>query len=129
MNGGVADNGPFASCPPNSAVTEAAPHHDAAGWDRLIEGIDPASLLLVVESWLGQHLNRHAGADDVLQEALLMAWRDREQHRWQDLRRFRAWVLQIARNRVLDLAKHAGRQKRAAKVIGEVLTSSGCPGR
>jgi RNA polymerase sigma-70 factor (ECF subfamily) len=41
-----------------------------------------------------------------------MAWRDRDSLEWRGLAAFRRWLLEIARNRIHDLADHTGAKKR-----------------
>ncbi len=40
--------------------------------------------------------------EDIWQETLLHAWRDRERFEWRGLASFRRWLLQIAENRIRD---------------------------
>lgn len=83
-------------------------------WDRLIEAAGPASLLITIQSRMSASLRQRLTPEDILQEALLHAWRDRAQFEWRGLRSFRAWLLTIIDNRIRDLAAYAGAQKRAA---------------
>lgn len=85
---------------------------DAEEWGRLIEEAGPASLLVAIEGRMGAALRRSATAEDVLQEALLAAWRSRASTRWQGPRAFRAWLLTIATNRLRDLVDANGAEKR-----------------
>jgi RNA polymerase sigma factor (sigma-70 family) len=71
----------------------AEPHRDPTEWGRLVESLDIASIYI----W---------------QETLWCSWRDREQHAWHNLANWRAWLLSIAKNRVRDAARSAGREKR-----------------
>ncbi len=41
-----------------------------------------------------------------------MAWRDRENHDWQGLRSYRAWLLGIAKNRIRNAAEWMDAKKR-----------------
>lgn len=84
----------------------------AAVWDRLIEAVGPASLLAVIELRMGAALRRRISPEDVFQEALLHAWRDRAGHEWRGLRSFRNWLLTIIDRRICDLADRARAQKR-----------------
>lgn len=81
-------------------------------WDRLIEAIGPASILVVIESRLSDSLKRQISADDIWQEALLHVWRDRHKCTWRGVKAFRAWVLSIIENRIRDYADYAGAGKR-----------------
>ncbi len=90
----------------------AEPHRDPTEWGRLVESLDVASIFVVIGSWLGQKLRTTVSAEDVWQETLWCSWRDREQHDWRNLAAWRAWLLSIARNRVRDAARTAGRSKR-----------------
>lgn len=89
-----------------------APHRDPTEWGRLVESLDIASVFVVISSWIGQKLRSQVSVEDIWQETLWLSWRDREQHEWRGLAAFRAWLLSIARHRVLDQSRHHGRQKR-----------------
>ncbi len=52
-----------------------------------------------------------------------MAWRDREQHHWQGLRSYRAWLLGIAKNRIRDAAKSMDAKKRGGGQEVETFSS------
>ncbi len=83
-----------------------------SAWDRLIESIGPASILLFIRARMSAQLLREWSPEDVFQETLLRAWRDRERLEWRGLRSFRSWILTIAGHCILDLAERAGTQKR-----------------
>lgn len=91
---------------------EAAPHHDPTSWGRLIDSLDAAPIFVLIGRWLGPRARLEVSVDDIWQETLWMAWRDRHQHAWQDLRRYRAWLLGIARHRVGEVVRSTGRVKR-----------------
>ena len=57
---------------------------------------------------------RQVIAEDIWQETLLCAWRDRKSCQWRGLREFRAWLLEIAENRIRDAVEHVAAQKRDA---------------
>lgn len=92
-------------------MSETPPHLDSLQWDRLIESVGPESILVVISGWLGREVKRVWSAEDVWQETLAQAWRDREQHTWTGVQEYRRWLLSIAHNRVRD----AGRRATAAK--------------
>jgi len=81
-------------------------------WDQLIEAIGPASLLVVIEARMGAALRRRYTAEDVYQEAVLQAWRDREKMDWRGVHAFRSWMLTIIDNRIRDLADRESALKR-----------------
>jgi len=81
-------------------------------WNRLIEAVGPASLLVVIANRLGSRLARHHSPDDVLQETLLHAWRDRTRCAWTGVAGFRRWLLKIIDHRIHDLADRESAQKR-----------------
>ncbi|MCB9883234.1 MAG: sigma-70 family RNA polymerase sigma factor [Planctomycetes bacterium] len=85
---------------------------DPGVWNRLVESVGPASLLLVIDSRLGPMLRGKLNAEDVLQDALLHAWRDRASCAWTDLGGFRAWLLGIIDHRLLDARDYYSAQKR-----------------
>lgn len=59
-----------------------------------------------------RHVDDLHHAEDVLQETLLQAWVGLS--RLRDPRRFRAWILQVARNRCRDFHKSSQRRHRPA---------------
>jgi len=91
------------------------PHKDPAQWDALIEAIGTPAILVVISSQLGDRLKRWITAEDVLQETLAMAWRDREQHEWKGYRPYRGWLLGIARNVIRNAADWYNAKKRGGE--------------
>ncbi len=83
-----------------SPLLSSTPHT----WERLIESVQPASLLLVIERRMGADLRKVLTAEDVLQEALLHAWRDRQRFEWRGIGSFRSWLLSIIDHRIRDAA-------------------------
>lgn len=81
-------------------------------FDRLIQQVDPAALLVVIRTRMGTDLQRRVAPEDILQETLLCAWRDRDRCEWRGLGAFRAWILSILDNRIRDAAEHENAQKR-----------------
>lgn len=96
---------------PNSAPLTA---HTRASWDRLIAAIHPPSMLVALRGLMGTRLAQLYERADIWQETLLMAWRDRDQLQWRGTAAFRRWMLEIARNRICDLADHANAEKRGS---------------
>lgn len=101
-------NDPFAGHP--------APHRDPERFDAVIESIGPDSLLVVIGRWMSAGMRSRHSPEDVLQETLMLAWRDRESHDWENSARYRAWVLTIAKHRIHDLADADSAQKRGGAV-------------
>jgi RNA polymerase sigma-70 factor, ECF subfamily len=97
-------------------ATESNPLVDAthASWNRLIAMSNPPALLVAIRGMLGPSLLGRLEVDDVFQETLLMAWRDRHQIEWRGIAAFRRWLLETARNRVRDLADRAATLRRGA---------------
>ncbi|HEX5051835.1 MAG TPA: sigma-70 family RNA polymerase sigma factor [Planctomycetota bacterium] len=89
-----------------------APHLDPTRWGELVDSIDAATIFVVVSSWLSARARADISVEDIWQETLWMAWRDRHQHEWVNLSRYRAWLLGIAKNRVHDMLRAFGRKKR-----------------
>lgn len=81
-------------------------------WDRLVQAIGPASMLVCIENRMGAALRRRLSPEDVWQETLLHVWRDRSRCTWHGVRAFRRWVLSVAENRLRDLAEHGSAAKR-----------------
>ena len=84
----------------------------ASEWERLIESVDPASLLLVIDRRMTAALRKVVPAEDILQESLLHAWRDRKSFEWQGIKSFRSWLLTIADHRIRDAADRREADKR-----------------
>ncbi|MEW6747263.1 MAG: sigma-70 family RNA polymerase sigma factor [Planctomycetota bacterium] len=85
---------------------------DPGIWDRLIEAIGPASMLVIINARMGASLRRRFAAEDVWQETLLNAWRDRATCEWRGIKSFRRWLLEIIENRLRNLAESEGARKR-----------------
>lgn len=81
-------------------------------WERLVQAIGPASMLVCIENRMGANLRRRYSPEDIWQETLLHVWRDRSRCTWQGVRAFRRWVLTVAYNRLRDLAEHGAAEKR-----------------
>ena len=75
---------------------------DPVRWDRLIAAVNPASVLVVIETRTSPALMRRVAPEDIWQETLLHGWRDRAKCNWHGLRSFRARVLKVAENRIRD---------------------------
>lgn len=85
---------------------------DAGSWPRHLEGANCASLLVVIRARLGPGLLARLQPEDILQESLLQAWRDRDGAEFQSPRAFRAWLLTIIDHRIRDAAERATALKR-----------------
>ena len=57
-------------------------------------------------------LARQSTAEDILQEAMLRAWRSRADLEWRGLRSFRSWLLTIIDHCIRDAAQYFGAKKR-----------------
>ena len=85
-------------------------------WDRLIEAVHPPSLLVLLREWLSDRMALEVSPQDVLQEALLCAWRDRREVAWSGVAAFRRWLLCLARRRIRDLVDTVRARKRGGGV-------------
>jgi RNA polymerase sigma-70 factor (ECF subfamily) len=106
--------------PPNPLLSDSA-----TDWARLIESVDPASLLLVIDRRMNGSLKSVVTAEDILQESLLHARRDRKRFEWQGIKSFRAWMLSIADHRIKDAADRAAADKRGGGRIDVPLGTFG----
>jgi len=88
-----------------------------SAWNDLIESVGLAALLVAIQSRMSQALQRKFTPEDVLQEALMHAWRDRRTIEWRGLRAFRSWLLSIADHRIHDLADRESARKRGAEAV------------
>jgi len=100
-----------------------------AEWERLLESVDPPSLLLVIDRRMTTALKRLVNAEDILQESLLHAWRDRRGFEWQGIKSFRAWLLTIADHRIRDAVDRTGAEKRGGGRVEMPLVAFGGEGR
>lgn len=90
-------------------------------WDRLLESVGPASILLVIRQHMGATLRRGLTAEDLWQETLLHAWSDRARFEWRGLASFRRWLIQIALHRIHDASDRAQAAKRGGGLEARAL--------
>jgi RNA polymerase sigma factor (sigma-70 family) len=98
----------------------------------LIESVGPASLLVVIDSRMSGTLKKQLAPEDILQDALLHAWRDRARFEWRGLKSFRSWLLTIIDHRIRDAATREGAAKRGggeSPVPFSVLERGPSPGQ
>jgi RNA polymerase sigma factor (sigma-70 family) len=107
------------------AASPNVPHLDPTSWSRLVDSIDAAPIFVLISSWLGPNARRNVSVEDVWQETLWMAWRDREMHEWNGLTKYRAWLLGIARNRIREVVRRASSLKRGGKTPPERFSDLG----
>lgn len=93
--------------------TDPLKSDDPADWQRLIDAVNPAAMLLRIQSRMGPALRQHMTAEDIWQETLMCAWRDRKQCEWRGLREFRAWLVQVAENRIREAVERLNADKRS----------------
>lgn len=96
----------------SSEPEPSAPHCEPTSWTRLVDSIDLAPIFVLIGGWLGPDARTAVSVEDIWQETLWMAWRDRHQHEWAGLTKYRAWLLAIARNRIRDVVRSVGRKRR-----------------
>lgn len=86
-------------------------------WDELIESIGPASILVVIESRMSIALKRRLAPEDIWQEALLHAWRDRHQYTHAGPKGFRSWLLTIIDHRIHEAVVRESARKRGGGIV------------
>lgn len=102
----------------------------------MVESLGTASLLVAIESRMSAELLARVAAEDILQEALMHLWRDRERIEWRDTKSFRSLVLSIADHRIHDAADREFAQKRGGaggaalpvRLVGQSSSDSAHPG-
>ncbi|MEQ1894056.1 MAG: sigma-70 family RNA polymerase sigma factor [Planctomycetota bacterium] len=95
------------------APTVAGPL-DAEAFQRRLDELNPAAMLVRVESRMSAALRARVTPEDLWQETLLCAWRDRASFVWRGPTEFRSWLLEIAEHRIHDLVERLGAAKRDA---------------
>ncbi len=116
----MADHQKEGSISDNPLLSESAD-----SWERLIEAINPASLLYIIDSRMGHLLRSRLTAEDIYQQVLLEAWSRRKDIRWRGIRAFRSWVLTAVNSRLRDAIDHETAEKRggaAAALTGSPLS-------
>jgi RNA polymerase sigma-70 factor (ECF subfamily) len=108
--------------PPNPLLSE-----DPLAWDRLIEALPPAAMLVAIASRMGPELRTRHAPEDVWQDTLLMAWRDRARCEWRGMAEFRRWLLSIAQHRLSNLADYEGARKRGGQQLHVPLMADSAP--
>lgn len=98
---------------------------DAESFRRHVDALDHAALLLVVADMIGPELRLRVAPEDVVQTTLERACRDHAQHTFVDPRSFRAWLIQIARHAICDIADHLRAGKRGGGRPQASLDESG----
>lgn len=88
--------------------------NDPDAFDRLIDATGPASMLVLIAGRMSERLKERHTAEDVWQEALLHAWRDRGKCAWQGPASFRRWLISIIENRIRDLSDRENAAKRGS---------------
>jgi len=88
----------------------------ARDWDDLIEAVSPPALLMVIASRMSPSLQRTTPPEDIWQEVLLHAWRDRLRCEWRGLKSFRSWLLTIIDHRIRRAAELQATLKRGGDI-------------
>jgi RNA polymerase sigma factor (sigma-70 family) len=101
--------------PSGESLGDSFVHTDSKRWDELIQAMNPAALQAVIASAMSRQLREHVSAEDIWQETLTHAWRDRAQHQWTNTAAFRSWLFEIARNRIREAARGLAAQKRGGE--------------
>lgn len=99
--------------------------NDPSVWEQLVEAAGPAAMLLVIERRMGGRLVGQFAPEDIWQETLLHAWRDRASCRWDGVRAFRRWLIGIIDHRIHDAADYVGALKRGGDAPPRRLGSFG----
>ena len=96
------------------AGNDPAFHDDPQRWEEIVRSMNPAAMQVVIGSSMSKQLREHCSAEDIWQETLTHAWRDRAQHSWVGPNAFRAWLFEIAKNRIREVARNLATEKRGA---------------
>ncbi|MCE9635318.1 MAG: RNA polymerase sigma factor [Planctomycetes bacterium] len=99
---------------PSRPANDLPSHADPVRFDALVESLSPAAIVAIIARSMGPRLRAACEPEDIWQETLAAAWRDRAQHTWTSRDAYRAWVLEIARNRIRDASRRLSAEKRGA---------------
>jgi RNA polymerase sigma-70 factor, ECF subfamily len=115
---------------PGDPEDSGSPLRDRAGWDRVIEMAGPKSLKKLIEAQMGRRLRAYCEVEDIWQETLKRAWNPRARHEWRGIEAFQHWLLEIAKNSILDAVRRmdAGKRgggRRTKRIPGPESHSSG----
>jgi RNA polymerase sigma factor (sigma-70 family) len=99
------------------------PHRDRGAWPSLVQNLSVEAILVLISSWMGPRLRRLWSPEDLWQETLFLAWRDRDQHEWKGVAAYRRWILGIARNRVREATTQMLALKRGGGNLPRSLSS------
>jgi len=115
-----------ASQPRRYPLRAVSPHDSSAEWNLHLAQARLPEILALLELRLGNDLRARISAEDILQEALLQAWRDRESFVARGEQSFRRWLITLALNRLRDAIDHhgAGRRTPAAEVGSAALVDA-----
>ena len=102
------------STPSPSELIARARSGDRAALDQLFT-LYRSYLRLTIASSMGPHLRRECDASDVLQETLLVAASQFAKFQGTDEPELLGWLRVLAGRKLIDLARRAGRLKRAPK--------------
>lgn len=105
------------------------PLHDDSpeAWDQLVRAIGPATMLACIGARLGDGLKARLSAEDIWQDALLVAWRSRAQCEWRGIRAYRRYMLSVIENRIRDSAGHFSAQKRGSGRLAASIENDSIP--
>lgn len=96
---------------------------DPRVFERAVAAANPPLMLLFIDQRLGNSLRGKLTADDLLQDALMEAWRSRSGFEG-DFVAFRNWLMRIIEHRIHGAADHFNAVKRGGGAIPECLDAS-----
>lgn len=73
---------------------------DPLAWERLVEALGPTSMLVAIQGRMSPETRARITPEDLWQDTLLLAWRDRRKFEWRGLTSFRRWLLQLAEHQL-----------------------------
>lgn len=113
MPGGVPGEAPDERLRHSVELVRRAQHGDGAAFSELLERYYPRVLALV-RARMGSELRHFAESADVVQETMGQVVRSFERFDMRDEDALVRWLSQLVENRLRDLSKHHGREKRGS---------------